>query len=206
MPEFAWPYQFSWPHLLAGAALCLGGWTIYWVGLHLTGAVIGACAGAGAAWTGCALAGLGPGEISWIVPAGGLIGFAVGVFLIRGLHRFFFFVAGALAGMAVALAGHGWAVSHLDWAARDAALWRVVFPLFGCAVGGMAMVYGSRWVVALVTSAAGSAMIVLAFDDPLALIAFPPLVLGSFFLQIGLLRRVTPARRPQRREDEAEPH
>lgn len=172
----------------------------------MTGALIGACAGAGAAWAGCALAGLDPADTPWIVPVGGLVGFVVGIFLIRGLHRLFFFLAGALMGMAAALAGHGWAVSHADWAARDAALWRVVFPVLGCAVGGMAMVYGSRWVVALVASAAGSVMIVLAFDDPLALIALPPLVLGSFFLQIGLLRRVTPARRPKRKGDEAGPH
>ncbi|MBN1867585.1 hypothetical protein JW916_09860 [Candidatus Sumerlaeota bacterium] len=189
----------DWPTLSAGAALCVGGWILYWVGLHLTGALAGACLGLTLAWVGSQVIAEGdPTQMWWALPVGGVAGFVLGIFLIRGLHRFFFFFVGATLGMAMGQALYEWTATQSAWVVANPALARALFIVGGSILAGLAMLYGSKWVVALTTSALGSIMVVVSIPDPLALLAAPPLAIASFLLQIGVLRQVMPAPRRKR--------
>ena len=193
----------DWTTLCIGIALCAGGWMLYWIGLHLTGALTGACLGLAVAWASVQVVlGDDPMRMWWILPIGGLVGFALGIFFIRGLHRFFFFFIGAVLGMACGQAFFDWSLTRSAWLDANRSVGRGIFLVMGSALGGLAMVYGSKWVVALVTSIIGSLLIALSIPDPLALLGVLPLAIASFFLQIGVLRRAIPAER--RREPEPE--
>ena len=195
MPEIDWP-QFT-----AGLILCLGGWTLYWAGIHMAGGVIGAAAGFAVAMAGSALIELDTRQMWWIPYLGGLAGFVGGIFLIRGLHRFFFFFVGATLGVALGKIGYDYQAGE-QWVQAHPKIWQTVFIAAGSILGGMSMVWGSRWIVALVTAVSGSFLVVMSIADPLALLGFIPLVPTSFFFQIGCLRRLSP--KPRAREEEME--
>lgn len=191
--------------LAVGIVLCLAGWALYWIGLHLTGAILGAAFGLGSAWLGMALAGVEPGEAAWILPLGGAVGFCLGIFFMRGFHRFFFFFLGAAIGLALGHAAHGWAGGVApDALAQAPALWQGVFLVAGTLLGGLALARGSRLVVTGIAALAGAILVAAGFGDALALLAVPPLALASFFLQTGLLKRLAPGagRRPEADEED----
>jgi hypothetical protein len=203
--------QISWcPHFILGAALCLAGWTLYWLGLHLAGGILGAGAGGALAWGIAALAKIADKNTVWAVAAiGAVVGLAAGIFLIRKLHRLFFFCAGACIGLAVGWFGFEWGVAlarkYLEsrGVPYDPLIWRLVALAAGTLLGGIVMMYGSKWVVAGLTSVAGAVLLALSIPDPLALLGVVPVAAGSFFFQIGLLRRLTPAAR-EKHEKKAE--
>ena len=199
MPEITWPFLF------AGIALCVGGWVFYWIGIQMAGALVGASLGLAGAW---ALAPfLGPTARTWIVPLGGVAGFGLGIFVMRGLHRFAFFLVGAGLGLGAGQAFFLWAVDKVTCISRAPDFWQWGLMIFGATLGGVLMVRGSRAVVALVTSVVGAFLVVTSIDQPLMLLAFIPLVLGSFFLQMGFLRLLMPPpaeEKDERDEDDEE--
>ena len=191
-----------WPHFILGAGLCLAGWTLYWLGLNLAGGILGAGAGGALAWGIAALAKIADKNTVWAVVAiGAVVGLAAGIFLIRKLHRLFFFTAGACIGLAVGWFGFEWGVAlarkYLEsrGVAYDPLIWRLVALAAGTVLGGVVMMYGSKWVVAGLTSVAGAVLLALSIPDPLALLGVIPVAAGSFFFQIGLLRRLTRSER-----------
>jgi hypothetical protein len=199
-----------WPHFILGAALCLAGWTLYWLGLNLAGGILGAGAGGALGWGIAALAKIADQNTVWAVVAiGAVVGLAAGIFFIRKLHRLFFFCAGACIGLAVGWFGFGWGVAlGKDWLVSrgvpyDPLIWRLVALAAGTVLGGIVMMYGSKWVVAGLTSAAGAVLLALSIPDPLALLGVIPVAVGSFFFQIGLLRRLTRGER-EKHEKKAE--
>lgn len=141
----------------------------------------------------------------WIVILSGLLGFALGIFLIRGLHRFAFFLIGSTSGL---VAGHFffiWGREELDWIAGNALVWQVVLLVVPALAGGVLMVLASRWIVALITSVAGTILIFSSIPQTLPVIAIIPVVLAAFFLQAGLLGRLMPkAERDEEGEEEEE--
>ena len=80
-----------------------------------------------------------------------------------------------------------WLRPYVGWIDRNALVCQGGMLVLGAVLGGLAMVRGSRWVVAATTAVVGAAMVVLAIENAWALVGFVPLALASFFLQIGLL-------------------
>ena len=165
----------------------------------MMGALIGACAGVAVGWAAGVFAG--PSVQVWLVPVGGAAGFVLGIFLMRGLHRFVFFVAGASVGVGVGQVCFLWTAGRLGWVAQAPAIWQWVFMVAGAVAVGVAMTRGSRAIVTLAASVAGAFLVVTSIAKPFALLAFIPLALASFCLQMGLLRRLMP---PRDEEGEAE--
>ena len=94
-----------------------------------------------------AVAGIEPGESRWILPLGGAVGFCLGIFFIRGLHRFFFFFLGSAVGLALGQGAFEWLRTGTTAFSDATALWHGVFIVVGTVVGGVAMARGSRWLV-----------------------------------------------------------
>jgi hypothetical protein len=199
-----------WPHFILGAALCLAGWTLYWLGLNLAGGILGAAAGGALAWGIAAAVKIADKNTVWAVVAiGAVVGLAAGIFFIRKLHRLFFFCAGACIGLAVGWFGFEWGGALCrEWLVSrgvpyDPLIWRLVAVAAGTVMGGVVMMYGSKWVVAGLTSAAGAVLLALSIPDPLALVGVIPVAMGAFFFQVGLLRRLTRGER-EKHEKKAE--
>jgi hypothetical protein len=178
--------------LIPGILLCLMGWTLYWISLNLTGGLTGGAAGVAAVYLAAGVLKVDPNTMVWLIPLGGVCGLALGIFFMRGLHRFLFFFAGSALGLAVGDRAFTWATLHVESAQLNPLLWRA-----GCAVlcslaGGTILLWGSRWLVTLATAIAGSCLIVLSVNDPLFLLALAPLIPTSFLFQMGVLRRLLP--------------
>ncbi len=191
--------------LIPGVLLCLMGWTLYWLSLNLTGGLAGGSVGVAAVYLAAGFLKVDPDTMVWLVPLGGVCGLAMGIFFMRGLHRFLFFFAGSALGLAIGDRAFAWTSLHVESAQLNPVLWRAGCAIFCSMAGGVILLWGSRWVMTLATSVIGSILIVLSVNDPLFLLALAPLIPTSFFFQMGVLRRLLPdPSRQVRLEDEYE--
>lgn len=203
---FSTPLPIAWIPFGIGLALCLLGWTLYWFGLQLAGALAGGLFGAAAAWFGATFGGLPPETMKWLLPVAAVLGFVSGIFLARGFHRFLFFFAGATLGMAAGELAFGVVSGQVAWAKDNPVVAQAVCLVGGALLGGVLMLRSSRILVTLVSAVVGAALVVLTLSDalhePLVILLFVPLAPASFFLQMGILRRLLPA--PAGRNEEVE--
>lgn len=193
MPSFFQQIQW-WPEFGFGLALCLLGWTLYWAALNITGGALGAALAGGVAFFVTTLMGLTSREQGVVVLVAALLGFIIGLFLIRKLHGLFFYLLGFCVGLVVMWHAFPPLLNHSqDWIAQRGynvdPLWgRLLSSLAVAVVGGFVLLFGSRWVVMALSSMAGAALIVLAVPEPLFLIAFPFIALFAFAFQLGILK------------------
>jgi hypothetical protein len=191
MPEILW-----WPNFIIGVVLCLFGWLLYWLGINLAGGILGAGIVGAIAYQIALHTVQEPNQSLYIGIGGAVLGAILGMFLVRKLHRLFFFLSGAFLGFLLGWMGLDWLnTGAADWlAARDLNLqgvgYHVLAGMLVALIGGILMVRGSKWMIAALTSLFGATMAALAFPDPLWLLAVPPVALAAFFLQIGLLGKI----------------
>ena len=198
-----------WTILIAGVLIALLGWMIYWTGIHVIGAFVGAGAGMAVCYL---IASYSSAENSaeLLLAVGALFGGVFGVLLVRMVQNAFFFFIGAAFGAPLA-----WHVMTSDalpeqgWAQSDVTL------LAGMLVGGLAGGYltlrFSRYLVALVAAFLGSAMIALSlpFEEPL-FVALPAFI-TSIVVQTNLIRKFVPKEKlpekpkPARAKEEEKP-
>ena len=84
----------------------------------------------------------------------------------------------------------------------DPFLVKLLCPTLASLLCGILMLAGSKWIISILTSLVGAILVAVSLRDPLALLAIPPLALGSFLVQIGVLRRLMPERRDDAEEDD----
>lgn len=177
--------------LVVGCLLLLAGWTLYWVSLNISGAILGG---------GIALAlhmviarGLHPGEavaplLQVLIFLGGAV---VGAIAARFLHRFVFFVLGAAAGIAGFIT-----IFQLVRDAPSAPLSGVdpdlIFafgiPIAGTIVGLLGAIY-SRLMIAVLSSVVGALLVSTLLEWPINAIAIPPMILLGLSVQLTLTKR-----------------
>ncbi|MFH0792838.1 MAG: hypothetical protein V2A74_02265, partial [bacterium] len=165
-------------------------WTLYWGGLHAAGGLSGAALGLGAGWV-VAIVGEFEEQLILLQIGGAVLGMFVGIFVLRQLHYFLFFLTGAMLALLAGLLGLRVA-RGMEGIALPDMRWQMVILAVASALGGVLMVMLSRSVVALVTGFIGSLLVVAGIPHPIAPLFFLPLFLGSFFLQTGILLRLAP--------------
>ena len=177
----------NWIHIVCGVVIGLFGWLLYWAGLPIVGAVVGA--GAGGA-LGYLFSGLF--QASWAGTAltiGGLLGGGIaGILLIHVLQLYFFFATGASLGGAVA-----WQMIHQEplagLLAGSGNLGILVVVGLGALGGGLLLISLRRFLIAIVTSIIGA--VIFAMGVPAAY-QLPALVISLVVfvtIQIGVVRR-----------------
>jgi len=173
--------------IIVGLILCLFGWTLYWAGVRLLGAVCGAVAAtalavivilfAGASdhwlWIGCAIA--------------AAIGAVVGIFLITRAHYILFFITGALVGLASA-----WMLeaAKFEWVESliSKSLGRVLYYILCTLAGGLLVLLAHRLIVIILTSFLGTGLFALGMPPRYAVWLFLPVFLVSLLVQTGILK------------------
>jgi len=183
MPEGFIPY-----YIAAGLALCLFGWVLYWVGLRLLGAALGAIAALALAWTIFQHV-----EAATYAPpiliVAGIAGGLLGLVMITNMHYFFFFITGAMLGLVLATAFES---SYPGWFGRniDTPLRIVAFHGGASLAVGLLVVFFHRVIVILVTAITGAFLVAMGVPPEYAAWLFLPLLIGSVLLQLGILRAV----------------
>ena len=170
-----------------GVAVAFFGWTLYWLSINITGAAFGGTFG-------CCLGAL----ISMLfqrmelfLPLTiilGILGVILGIFLIRNIHKFTFFLTGcalgAFAGEPIVRILSGLGVHWFD------GLWAEILLKFASAVlGGLVLMRYSRYAVAVFTAAVGSVILVSSWDFKGWIFLVLPIFLCALFVQIYILRK-----------------
>ena len=189
--------------IIVGLVLCFFGWTLYWAGLRLMGAVCGAIAAAALVGIILLLTGSEP-------PYGGLVvgcaiaavvGALVGVFLIKRAHYLLFFITGAIAGLAVA-----WLLEPIctEWVQSyvSGAVGRGLYFGLLSLTGGLLVLLTHRIVVIVLTAFGGALLVALGLPSRYAVWFFLPLLLGSLLLQTGILAALGEPGKPEARGED----
>ena len=191
------------PEILTGVALCLLGWTLYWIGLHAIGVAAGGALGA---LIGMAVSAIFDPQGEWTLPimalCGGL-GALVGVFVIKKAHRLVFFIVGLLAGgMAANITWPSVLHALGDSLSADYHLVaRWVFAAVMAVFCGFLMVPFSHYLIIIATSIIGSMLLVLNLDPAYTGPGLVFFFVASLLIQTLSLRRLG-GRRPRPVEPE----
>lgn len=178
---------------ILGAALCLGGWALVWLGTRLIGAGVGMGFGFGFALLAVLAINPEPGTAQAVVVAGLVAGALAGLLLTKYLTTFVFGMVGVLLGLlagrlGVAAAGGG-LEQPLEMTAQTAGI------LAGAAVaGGVAAVILRKHIVIAITSGAGAYLVVtsVAFFSRTPLLWLLGIFLASVVWQAILVTRLLP--------------
>ena len=194
-------------YMIAGLVLGLLGWMLYWIGLPAIGAIAGAGAGGSLgfilsgfvqqSWAPWLFSGLGAG-----------MGAFIGVFLIRALQLYFFFVTGAMLGGAM-----GWNLIGMSpvsgWVGPANGLPALATVAAVALLVGLLLVYFRRFIVAVVTSVAGAIVFTQGLPSAYQPVGLPVSLIVFMAIQVGLVGRFVDKesfdRRTRRRLREDEP-
>ncbi|MCX7019307.1 MAG: DUF4203 domain-containing protein [bacterium] len=145
---------------IAGAALCLGGWVIFWVGTRLLGVAVGAALGFVVSLLLAQVMDLRESALQFTVLGCSVLGAFAGFFLIRAMTAFIFCLMGFLFG---ALLGRVGAQIYFQSAGQPYALSPpVVAAILGtAAVIALLSVWLQKHIMIIITSFIGAAFLTL---------------------------------------------
>lgn len=182
-----------WPVLVVGVVIATLGWMIYWAGINVIGAFVGA--GAGVALAGLITNAFELERFGPFISVGGLFAGAVGgMYLMRALNYYAFFIIGVMLGAPIGTSFLGLSVFEgQEWATTDRAL--IIATVVGAITGGMLVLMLRRYVIALVAAVAGAMLVAVSFPeqhrDVVGLLTF----LASVVIQFLLIRAFLPEER-----------
>jgi hypothetical protein len=172
--------------LVIGLALCCFGWTLYWAGVKLSGAVIGALFG-GSGGLGIALIFSMEPYAVWLILGGAIIGMLLGIFLFKRLHVIFFFFIGACLGVLGGEFLTRYLVQqHVETFQSLGA--RVLLKTVSGLVTAIIVARLSRYAIITITALVGTLFILSSWDYYHIRLLFLPIFLTSLALQTGLLK------------------
>lgn len=190
-------HDISWPLLLPGLVISLFGWALYWTGIRVVGAMLGAGAGLVISLLLGTYFALTDSTLLLMSVVCVIVGVGLGIVLIKLLQSYFFFFLGALIGAPLGmrlLAMRG--VTDQDWAHSPLA--KILVPVILSVILGFAVLRGRRYVVAISAALIGSALIAISLPyENSALIAVPCFI-TSVVVQTGLIRSFLPEDRIDR--------
>lgn len=180
-----------WPMFALGVAVGVFGWMLYWAGVQVIGAFVGASAGFSLVMMADARFGFEK-LLMIVIALGMLAGGAAGVFLMRTIHFYAFFVMGLALGIPVGPAVLG-LFPDAAWAAGGQAV--ALSSMISALLGGFIVLAARRYVLAVVAAMLSGAMIAMSlpYSIETKLIVATAGFLASSAVQIGLVRMFLPS-------------
>lgn len=179
-------FQIKTIPFLIGVSFAFLGWILYWVGLNVTGALLGGSVGVAASLLAV-----------WIfaqpvlrfplVLIFGFTGMILGVFLIRRVHRIVFFLVGLIIGLLLGDSLRN-GVVFLGLTPQVKTELVVLSRVMGGIAGGILVCYFNRFIVSFLTAFCGSLIMMTSWDLRGGLIPFFPVFSLALFFQLIILR------------------
>ena len=181
--------EIHWPFLIAGILLCFFGWTFYWLGLRVIGAICGGILGGGISLLVGAMLEVSERFALPVVCLGALVGMILGVLLFKALHYYLFFLAGSSLG---GVLGHLILRHHPEWGEAWLQNWaaQALFQFALILIFGFLFVFFQRSILILLTSLVGSMLILVAVSANWIMWLFVPIFLTSLIAQSRILKRL----------------
>lgn len=172
--------------LLIGLALCCFGWTLYWAGVKLSGAVIGILFGASGGLGLALIFAVEPYAI-WVILGGAILGMLLGVFLFKRLHVIFFFFIGACLGILGGEFLTRYLVQqHVE--AFEPLGARILLKAVTGLLTAIIVARLSRYAIISITALVGTLLILSSWDYQHIQLLFLPIFLTSLGIQTGILK------------------
>ncbi len=170
-----------------GCILCLFGWTLYWTGLRVTGALFGASF----AGSICILIQMAAklDDTTFFVLLVILLfaGAFAGMFIFKKIHNLFFFLLGSSFGLMFSELLKKIIETHQIYS-FDTMITIVIFKAVCAVILGVLVVLLSKYVIAIITSAAGTILILYSLNFKYAEYLIFPIFIISVFIQGGFLQ------------------
>jgi len=174
--------------IIAGLAVGLFGWVLYWAGVPLIGGLIGAGAGGALGVFAADYFHLSLNLQFLLLGIGIVLGGILGVLLMRALQLYFFFTAGAIMGASLT-----WSLLQqgpVKGLAATSTGWGVLIAVVvGAVIGGLVLVYFRRFIVAVITSIVGVFLLTAGLPEQFRLIGGLVALVVFLAAQIGLVNR-----------------
>jgi hypothetical protein len=185
--------QILWPVLIVGLLVGTFGWMIYWAGINVIGVFVGA--GAGLAFAVLVEHYFELERFSLIIHILGMIlGGVGGMYLMRALNYYAFFVIGVFLGTAVGSSFLALSIFEAQpWAQTDRAL--IVATVIGAVTGGLIVLMLRRYVIAIVAAVAAAMLIAVSFPGPHRDVIVLLVFIGSAAIQFLFIRMFLPEER-----------
>jgi hypothetical protein len=181
-------YSYNLLLIIAGLALGLFGWVLYWAGIPLIGGLIGAGAGGALGVFAADYFHLSPNLLFLLLGIGVVLGGFLGVVLMRALQIYFFFTTGASIGASLT-----WYLLHNSpvraMAVRSTGWGVLIAVAVGAIAGGLVFVYYRRFIVAVITSIVGVMLLTAGLPEQFRLIGGVVALVVFLAAQIGLVNR-----------------
>ena len=172
---------------VCGFAIAFFGWILYWVGLNMTGATFGGSIGVFTA----ALAALVLNRQDLFLPLVlilGFIGILLGIFLIRKIHKIFFFLTGVILGIIVEMIIQQSLRNFGFFPMKE--LWVAMALKIGCgAISGLLLLRYNRYIISVLTAFCGTILILSSWGFHKGMLPGIPIFLLALLFQISLLRK-----------------
>jgi hypothetical protein len=179
-------FQIKTIPFLIGVSIAFLGWILYWVGLNVTGALLGGSVGVAAsllaAWIFAQHALRFP-----LVLIFGFTGMILGVFLIRKVHKIVFFLVGLIIGLFLGDSLRNGLV-FLGLTPQVKTELVVLSRVMSGIAGGILVCYFNRFIISFLTAFCGSLIMMTSWDLRGGLIPFFPIFFLALFFQLFILR------------------
>jgi len=172
---------------ILGAALAFFGWTLYWLGINITGAAVGGTIGMGMG-AGMALLFDRNEFLIPLVIIMGLLGAILGMILLRTIHKIVFFLTGFVLGV---LAGGPVLQIMANASSFPTGRLEVEIGLkVACGlIAGVLLLLLNRYIVVLLTAAIGTFLLLYSWDYRNAAFAAPLIFFPALIFQTCLLTK-----------------
>ena len=172
---------------VCGFSIAFFGWILYWVGLNMTGATFGGSIGVFTA----ALAALVMDRQDLFLPLVlilGFIGILLGIFLIRKIHKIFFFLTGVILGIIVEMVIQQSLRNFGVYSMKE--LWPAMALKIACgAISGLLLLRYNRYIISVLTAFCGTILILSSWEFHRGMLPGIPIFLLALLFQIFLLRK-----------------
>lgn len=173
--------------LIIGIALCLFGWTLYWTGVSLSGALFGASFAGSICLLLEIFVNFNDTTFLIIFIIFVTIGAFLGISVFKQIHRLSFFLFGAVLGLIISESIKKIAENH-ELFSLETDLSLVILKVICAIVIGIIVVFLSKYIISIITSGVGTYLILYSINFKYMEYLIFPILIISIIIQTGFLK------------------
>lgn len=180
-------FSFQITPFIIGCVISLFGWTLYWAGLNLTGAIVGASFGATITLIIDIIFNFKDSTFITILLVLSIAGIFAGMFLFKRIHKFFFFLFGASLGILLSEMIIKIIETHKILNIKNLSS-QILFKIMCALIIGILVVFLSKYIITIVTSIIGTYLILFSMNNFYFEYLVIPIFIFSILIQTGFIK------------------